>query len=167
MSVDSFKFMPRSIAESMKVWPYVDNSGEPIPWTPLSKKPRECKVALVSSGGCYCRDDASFDLDRERQEPLWGDPSFREIPRGIAQEDIGIAHLHYENSQPLEDYNCMFPLSALEDLLAEGEIGDISEYHLSMMGYQPRVGTLIKKTAPAMAKRLREMDVDLVFLSPG
>lgn len=167
MSVDSFKFMPRTLAESMKVWPYVDTSGEDIPWTPLEKKVSECKVALVSTGGFYCRDDTPFDLEREKQEPLWGDPSFREIPRGIAQEEIGIAHLHYETSHALEDFNCMLPLGALEDLLAEGEIGDISEYHLSMMGYQPRLGTFIKKTAPVMAKRLEEMDVDLVLLSPG
>jgi len=167
MSVDSFKFLPGYIAESMKAWPYVDTSGEPIPWTPLKKKVPECKVALISSGGLYCRDDTPFDLDRERREPLWGDPSYREIPRDIAQEDIGVAHLHYENSHALEDLNCMFPLAALEDLLAEGAIGGISEYHLTMMGYQPRIGTFIKKTAPAMAKRLQEMDVDLVFLSPG
>jgi hypothetical protein len=42
MSVDSFKFMPRSLAESMKVWPYVDTSGEEIPWTPLTKKVKDC-----------------------------------------------------------------------------------------------------------------------------
>ena len=167
MSVDSFKFMPRSIAESMKIWPYADTSGEPIPWAPLAKKAADCRVALISSGGFYCRDDESFDLDRERREPLWGDPSFREIPRGTAQEDVGIAHLHYENSRPLEDFNCMFPMGALEDLLAAGEIGGISDYHLSIMGYQPRAGTLVNKTAPAMAQRLQEMDVDLVFLSPG
>ena len=112
-------------------------------------------------------DDMPFDLEKERREPLWGDPSFREIPRGTTQENIGVAHFHYENSHALEDYNCMFPLAALEDLLARGEIGGISDRHLTLMGYQPRVGTLVRKTAPAMAERLREMDVDLVFLSPG
>ena len=81
MAVNSFKFMPRTLAESMKVWPYVDTSGEEIPWTPPGKAIQESKVALVSSGGLYCKDDRPFDLDRERKEPLWGDPSFREIPR--------------------------------------------------------------------------------------
>jgi D-proline reductase (dithiol) PrdB len=61
----------------------------------------------------------------------------------------------------------MFPLDALEDLLAEGAIGDIAPYHLSLMGYQPRLGTLVNRTAPRMAQRMLEMDVDLVLLSPG
>jgi D-proline reductase (dithiol) PrdB len=167
MSVDSFKFMSRTLANSMKIWPYVDTSGEEIPWTPLEKKASECRVAMISSGGFYCQGDEPFDLEREKREPLWGDPSFREIPRNTAQQDVRAAHLHYSNDHALQDINCMFPLHALEDLLAEGAIGDITPYHLSIMGYQPRLGTLVNRTAPRMAERLREMETDLVFLSPG
>lgn len=167
MSVDSFKFMSRTLAESMKVWPYVDTSGEPIPWTPLPKGVGECRVALISSGGFYRKGDEPFDLDRERQDPVWGDSSFREIPRGTAQADVLANHLHYNNDHALNDLNCMFPMDALEDLLADGTIGGIAENHLSLMGYQPRVGTLIRKTAPRMTGRLKEMGVDLALLSPG
>lgn len=167
MAVDSFKFMPRSLAESLKVWPYVDTSGEDIPWTEPAKKVSECRVALISSGGLYQKDDQPFDLEREKREPLWGDPSFREIPRGIAQEDIRAAHLHYENRHPLQDYNCMLPLARLEDLLEEGVIGDIADFHLTFMGYQPRLGTFIRETIPRVVQRLHEMKVDLALLSPG
>lgn len=167
MAINSFKFMSKTLAESLKVWPYVDTGGEDIPWTPLKKPVNSCTVALVSSGGFYHREDPPFDLDRERREPLWGDPGFREIPRGIAQEDIRAAHLHYENSHALRDYNCMFPMSVLEEMLAEGEIGGITERHLAFMGYQPRLGSFIRETAPRMADRLLEMGADLVFLSAG
>jgi D-proline reductase (dithiol) PrdB len=167
LRVNSFKFMSRTLAESLKVWPYVDTSGEEIPWTPLAKPLAQCKVALVSSGGLFHKDDRPFDLERERKEPLWGDPSFRQIPRGITQEEIRIAHLHYENAHALKDYNCMFPLGSLEELLREGRIGAISEYHLTCMGYQPRPGTFIRDTAPYMAARLKELEVDLVLLSGG
>jgi len=167
MAVNSFKFMSRTVAESMKVWPYVDTGGEEIPWTHPAKPVKESKVALVSSGGLYRKDDRPFDLDREREEPLWGDPSFREIPRGISQQDIRVAHLHYENSHALKDYNCVFPLAALEDMLTEGRIGGISDYHLTFMGYQPRLGTFVRETVPRMAERLKEMEVDLVLLSSG
>ncbi len=167
MAVDSFKFMSRTLAESLKVWPYVDTGGEEIPWTPLDKKPEECRVAMISSGGFYCRDDEPFDLEREKREPLWGDPSCREIPRGVRQEDIRAAHLHYNNEHALEDFNCMFPLGALEDLLAEGAVGDIAPFHFSVMGYQPRLGTFINRTAPRIAERLREMETGLALLSPG
>ncbi len=167
MPVNSFKFMARTLAESLKVWPYVDTSGEPVPWAPLRKPVESCVVALVSSGGFYHKDDIPFDLDHERREPLWGDPSFREIPRGIRQEDIRATHLHYENSHALRDYNCMFPLGALEELLAEGAIGGISDIHLSIMGYQPKLGALIRDTAPRMAARMRELGPDLVLFSSG
>jgi D-proline reductase (dithiol) PrdB len=167
MAVDSFKFMPRTLAESMKVWPYVDTSGEEIPWTRSRKPVKESKVALVSSGGLYHKGDLPFDLDRERKEPLWGDPTFREIPRGISQEDVRAAHLHYETSHALEDYNCILPLAALEDMLTEGRIGSISDYQLSFMGYQPKLGTFARETAPRMAERLMELNVDLALVSSG
>lgn len=167
MSVNSFKFMSRTLAESLQRWPYVDTSGEKIPWTPLAKPVAECKVALVSSGGFYRVGDEPFDLDRERREPLWGDPSFRELPRSITQEEIRAAHLHFENSHAMRDFNCMLPLGALEELLEAGRIGSISETHLSIMGYQPKVRVLIQETAARMAERLRQLDVDLVLISPG
>lgn len=167
MAVDSFRFMPRTLAESLKVWPYVDTSGEPVPWTEPGKPVAESRVALVSSGGLYHRDDTPFDLDRERAEPLWGDPSFREVARNISQEEVRIAHLHYNNSHALEDFNCVLPLAGLETLLDEGRIGSISERHLTFMGYQPKLGTFVRETAPLMAERLLEMEVDLVLMSSG
>ncbi len=167
MSVNSFKFMSRTLAESLQRWPYVDTSDEEIPWTPLAKQVSECRIALLSSGGFYCEGDDPFDLDRERREPLWGDPSFREIPRAITQEEIHAAHLHYENSHAMRDFNCMLPLGALEELLEQGRIGSISEKHFSIMGYQPKLRTLIEETAPRIAERLRELGVDLLLLSSG
>ncbi len=167
MSVNSFKFMSRTLAESLQRWPYVDTSGEEIPWTPLAKPVSECRVALLSSGGFYLEGDEPFDLDRERREPLWGDPSFREIPRSVTQAELRAAHLHYENSHAMQDFNCMLPLGALEELLADGRIGSISDTHFSIMGYQPKLRTLIEETSPRIAERLKQLEVDLVLLSSG
>jgi D-proline reductase (dithiol) PrdB len=167
MAVDSFKFMPRVVAESMKNWPYVDTSGEEIPWTNRKIPVSDSTVALVSSGGLYHKDDSPFDLERERREPLWGDPSFRELPREISQQDIRASHFHYETSHALEDCNCVMPIAALEEMLAEGRIGGITDHYLTFMGYQPKAGTLVRETAPRMAERLQEMGADIVILSPG
>jgi len=167
MTVNSFKFMSKTLADSLKVWPYVDTSGEEIPWTSLKKPVRDCRIAMVSSGGFYHRSDIPFDLERERREPLWGDPSYREIRRGITQADIRAAHLHYENAHAMQDFNCMFPLAMLEELYRDGTIGGITEFHLSFMGYQPKPGTFIREVAPKMAERLMEWGADLVLLSSG
>jgi D-proline reductase (dithiol) PrdB len=167
MGVDSFRFTGRALGESLKNWPYVDTSGEEIPWTNRQKPVSDSTVALVSSAGLRHKDDLPFDMDRERSEPLWGDPSFRELPRGISQQDICAEHLHYETSHALEDFNCVMPLAALEEMLAEGRIGGITDHHLTFMGYQPKAGTLVRETAPRIAERLQEMGADLVILSPG
>jgi len=167
MAFDSFKFLPRVLAEPLKVWPYVDTSGEEIPWIDPEKPVADSTVALVSSAGLYHKDDTPFDMDRERREPLWGDPSFRELPRGISQRDIRVNHFHYETSHALADYNCVMPLAALEEMLVEGRIGGIPEHHLTFMGYQPKAGTFLRETAPRMAERLHEMGVDIVLLSSG
>jgi len=106
-------------------------------------------------------------MEREKREPLWGDPTLREIPRGIRQDEIRTAHLHYENAHARQDYNCMLPVAVLEELYATGEIGGITDHHLSFMGYQPKPLVFMRETAPRMAERLIEMEADLVLLSPG
>jgi hypothetical protein len=52
-------------------------------------------------------------------------------------------------------------------LLTNGEIGGITDNHLTFMGYQPKPGVFIRETAPRMTDRLIEMEADLVLLSPG
>lgn len=73
MAVDSFKFLPRILAT------FYQMTGQepelPIPWAPLSRPPAGCKFGLITSGGLYQRGvEAPFDLEREREEPTWGDP---------------------------------------------------------------------------------------------
>jgi len=65
-----------------------------VPWTPYKGQPSEQTFALVTSGGFYLK---------ERQPPfdtvsIHGDTSFREIPKTVHQEDLAIAHSHYDHS---------------------------------------------------------------------
>ena len=49
MAVDSFKFLPRILATFYQM---TDQEPElPIPWTPLSRPPANCKFGLITSGG--------------------------------------------------------------------------------------------------------------------
>ena len=61
----------------------------------------------------------------------------------------------------------MLPVAVLEELYATGEIGGITDHHLSFMGYQPKPLVFMRETAPRMAERLIELEADLVLLSPG
>src|SRR6266478_4937021 len=72
--IDSYKFLPRSMIPEFKAFPYqADDLVKASPSGPL----KNARVALLTSGGLYLRDRQSpFDLDRERQEPFWGDPTY-------------------------------------------------------------------------------------------
>ncbi len=108
MSVDSFKYLPRIIAAFYQM---TDRQPElPIPWTPLPRPVADCKFGLVTSGGLYQRGvEPPFDLERERQEPTWGDPTYRILPADIQQAEVGASHLHINTRDVLEDVNILLP----------------------------------------------------------
>jgi len=60
----------------------------------MSKPLSRSTVALVTSAGISLKKDPPFDMEREKREPLWGDRSFREIPRDATEQDIDVNHLH-------------------------------------------------------------------------
>ena len=70
-----------------------------IPWTPLAKPLRECRVALVSTAGLALHGDTPFDQEGERRNPWWGDPSYRVLPRDTRTGDVRSYHLHIDASR--------------------------------------------------------------------
>jgi hypothetical protein len=169
LTVDSFKYLPRLIARF-----YQGLELEPlgtIPWA-LPKKPlSECKFGLVTSAGLYQKDvDAPFDLEGERREPTWGDPTYRTIPVDIPQGQVGSSHLHYNPQDVLEDVNILLPLERFSELAAEGVIGGLAEKAYSFMGYQgfpPGASQWRETYAPQVAEQLKKEGVDCVFLTPA
>ena len=169
MSVDSFKFLPRIIAF------YYQNSERkpdlPIPWTPLKKPLSNCNFSLITSGGLYHRtNDCPFDIEREKREPTWGDPTFRKLPSNIQQDEIGVSHLHINTADILEDFNILLPLKHFISLRIQKRIGGISKHVYSLMGYQgfpPDTTAWEKIYCPKIAEELRAENVDCVLLTPA
>jgi D-proline reductase (dithiol) PrdB len=169
MMVDSFKFLPRSIA-----YFYQMNAAEPetaVPWTPLSKPLAECTFSLLTSGGLYRKGvDEPFDVAREKAEPTWGDPSFRMIPTDIQQAELGAAHLHINTDFVLADINCLLPIRHFQELAAEGVIGRLAPTAYSFMGFQglPHDTSAWEQTyAPQVIAQMKEEGVDCVLLTPA
>jgi uncharacterized protein len=50
----------------------------------------------VSSAGIARHDQPPFDQDLERRDPWWSDQSWRPIPAGTSEADVGIYHLHID-----------------------------------------------------------------------
>jgi D-proline reductase (dithiol) PrdB len=163
--VDSYRWLPRSLADIYRQWPL--QRVEPLPWTPLPGPLSMLKLALVTTAGVYVEGhEPSFDIERERREPTWGDPSYRTIPRTAPREGIGTSHLHVNHDFVRSDLNVVLPLDPAEDALAAGRIGELAETHYSLLGYQLDTTAWETQTAPEVAELLRADGVDVALITP-
>jgi D-proline reductase (dithiol) PrdB len=166
MAVDSFRYLPRSFVPLYEGRSFPDT--EPV-WADPTGPIERATVGLLSSGGMYLAGvQKPFDLDRERSEPTWGDPSLRIIPSDVAQEDIEAAHLHYNTDLVESDFNVALPIRALRRLEAEGAIGSVATEHYSVMGYQEDGARVWREqTGPEIATRCRRAGIDVLVLAPS
>ena len=163
--VDSYRFVSRLTGRVIKAWVGREPPVE-IPWQPLTKPAEQWSVAMISSAGVALKDDKPFDQEGERQNPWWGDPSFRVIPPTATATDVHIYHLHIDPQYALADLNCIFPLERLLALADNGEIGRSAAHHYSIMGYILNPQRLLAETTPAIIERLKKDDVDVVLMVP-
>jgi len=138
-----------------------------IPWTPLKKPLKESTIALLSSAGLALKSDQPFNQEGERQNPWWGDPSYRLLPRDVDPKEIALYHLHISKKVVERDINTLIPLERLLELEKEGGIGQAAPRHYSYMGYILRPQMLLEETLPAMIKQMKQDQVDVVLLVPG
>ena len=76
--IDGYKFLPRSMIPEFKALPY--QADDVVKATPAVSL-KNARVALLTSSGLYLKGrQPSFDVDRERREPLWGDPTCSRYP---------------------------------------------------------------------------------------
>jgi D-proline reductase (dithiol) PrdB len=162
-TVDSYRFMDGISKRMIRSWIKLEAPRE-IPWTPLSKPLSDCTVALVSTGGIALKTDRPFDQEGERQNPWWGDPSYRVIPQTARAEDIRVYHLHIDPSLAERDLNCLLPTERLAELAEMGKIGRVAPSHYSLMGYQLEPQEQLEKSIPAIIEHLRADHVDVAIL---
>jgi D-proline reductase (dithiol) PrdB len=165
-TVDSYRFISGITRRMLRTWVEME-TPRPIPFSPLCKPLHQTKVALISSAGIALKTDKPFDQEGERQNPWWGDPSYRIIPKTATENDVRLYHMHIDPHPAQQDLNCLFPLARLKELERLGEIGASAEQHFSMMGYILQPETLLRETVPAMIHDLRAERADVVVLVPA
>jgi hypothetical protein len=159
--VDSYRFLPRSFRAGYELPPTAD----PPVWTPFEPRLADATITLLTSAGLYdAATQPSFDLDRERAEPTWGDPTHRVIERG--HDRLAMAHLHVNNTDVLADHEVALPRQALDRQVAAGVVGRSSDSHVSVMGFQGSLDGWRESTAPAIVAHCREQGTDGVVLAP-
>lgn len=135
-------------------YPYVDL--EPVARlapAPGAAAPR--RLALVSSGGLSLPDQEPFDA-----ASLEGSPGIRIIPGPGPLAAWRIEHGHYDPAPARADYNAVFPLDPLRELVG------LAPRHVSFHGYQSNAEAVVRELAPAIAAPLLEDGADAALLVP-
>ena len=142
-------------------WPSPENKDSP--WVEMSKPLSECKVALVTTAGLHVRGDNPFTTAKNG-----GDASFRVIPRITDPADIVQSHtsIGFDRTSIYKDINITFPIDRLNELVALGKIGSLSDNYYSFMGALRNVTGLTDEYGPEVAKKLLDEKVDVVLLTP-
>jgi len=165
--VDGFRFMPPTLrAWLSKDIPETDYKGE-IPWTPLKKPVSRTMFSLMTSAGINLKADQPFDMEREKREPFWGDPTHREIPRDTSQDQIDANHLHVDTSFIKDDINVILPITRFAEFEREGFIGSLAPTCYSFYGYQHDFTVLMEITMPKVAAKMHDEGVEAVVLTPA
>jgi D-proline reductase (dithiol) PrdB len=166
MAVDSYKYLPRSFRQGYEGVGF--QADTPV-WSAMPVRVREATVALLTSAGLYLKDSQpAFDEARERENPTWGDPTYRVIPRATRQDEVAASHLHLNTRDFYSDFNVALPLRRFEELEAEGRVGRLAEENYSVMGFQDRACKDWRETyGPEIAKRLKDGGVHALVLAPA
>lgn len=136
--------------------PYQWSLNHDAPWTPLPKPIKDCRVALLSSGGLYLPDQPPFEDN---------DASYRRIPRDADIGTLRVYHHGYRDDDVDRDPNCVFPLDRLRELVAAGVIGEVADFALTFLTlYSAR--REVSERAPKLLAELQAMAVDAALLVP-
>ena len=165
--VNGFHFMPPSLGAWIgKDIPEADFTGD-IPWAPLKKPVSETRFTLMTTAGINMKSDPPFNMEREKEEPAWGDPSFREIPNNASEADIDANHLHINTDYLKQDLNVMLPLDHFRQFETDGIIGSLAATCYSYYGFQLDPTVLLEETMPKVAARMLDEGVEAVLLTPA
>ena len=135
----------------------VAEMGPPV-LRPLGKPLREARVMIVTSAGVHLDTQPPFNHPN--------DMTFRRIPHATPPEHLRPSHPTPVRRPGEQDINVVFPYQRLEELAAEGFIGSVAEYHLSLLGSIKLLRQLVTDLAPRMAADARAAGVDLALHTP-
>ena len=165
--VDGFRFLPPGLKAWVKTFiPDEDFKGT-IPWTPVSKPLSQTALALVTSGGISLKTDPPFDVEREKRESIWGDRSYRALPRGTTEKDIEVNHLHINTNWIKQDINVILPLARMAEFENEKMIGRLAPTAYSFYGFQWQSTDFLKEAIEPISKKMNLEGVEAVLMTPA
>jgi len=165
--VDGFRFLPPGLKAWVQTFIPEEEFKGSIPWKPMSKPLSQTTLALVTSGGISLKSDPPFDMEREKREPLWGDRSFRMIPRATTEKDIDVNHLHINTNYIKKDINVILPLARMAEFEQEKIIGRLAATAYSFYGFQWQNNDFPKEAIEPISRKMKLEGVEAVLLTPA
>lgn len=119
--------------------------------------PDKLKVAVISTAGLHLKGDRTFGP---------GESDYRLIPSAAPASDLVMSHIstNFDRTGFQMDFNMVFPLDRLNELVDEGVLGSVASYHYSFMGAtEPQK---MEQTARNLAKIMKKDGVNSTLLVP-
>jgi D-proline reductase (dithiol) PrdB len=130
----------------------------PPVWTTPIEPLKNMRLALITTAGLHLRGDPLFEF---------ADGTYRPIPNNTAPGDIIMSHssVNFDRTGFSEDINLVFPVDRFRELLDQGMVGSLADFHYSFMGagLEPQA---FEKGAAQVAGLLKQDQVDAAFLTP-
>jgi len=117
----------------------------------------EATVAIVTSAALRHPDQEDFTPS---------DTGFRILDGNRRDYLLGHWSPNFDTMGFTGDFNTVIPLDRLDELVAEGKIGQVSDTHLSYAGNQFNLSAVRMDSGPAGAKLLKKKGVDIVLFTP-
>ena len=114
-------------------------------------------VAVVSSASLHHEDQDNF-------APV--DIGYRVLDNSKRDYQTGHWSPNFDAVGFAVDFNTVIPLDRLDELEAQGEIGKVSDIHLSYAGNQFDLSGIQFDSGPAGARFLKEAGVNVVLFTP-
>lgn len=121
------------------------------------------RLVLISSAGSYL---AASQQPYDADHPL-GDYTIRTYPSSTPLDALAFAQTHYDHTAVNADRQVLVPLRHLEEMAAEGMIGEIAPNVISFHGYQPDATRTVTETAPAIVAAAKQDGIQAALLVPA
>ena len=141
----------------------VNNAGDNIPWTKLSKSISRARFAIISTAGIHLLSQESFNKNGE------ADPSYREIYAAELSAENRLVNTCSAPGTYENDVKYLFPVENLNELATTEKIGFANYRHFSFYGhlFGYRLAELVHGHLPKVINSLRSDEVDIVILTSG
>ena len=115
-------------------------------------------VALITTAGLHGRHDRPFQLDPN--------DFYRVIPGSVQANDLVMSHIaaSFDRSGFQRDWNVVFPLDRLREMVEEGIIGSLADFHYSVSSAHQAAE--LEAPAREIAGLLRKDNVNAALLLP-